>query len=251
MYTPILLATPTTSNYNNVTKSMADDKVLVEKDGQFELVSASDITSTSTTKELSTSDFKRDESFTKDETADERVNDRQLYLIADQNAQSQTPDDGCSSQKTSKTSSSQVRTVSAPSKYRRATERDKLNQTAFQTWLQQKDNQLTEQRKAERLKWQASINKHGPTDSEREKGFQAWLASKKRHASATARVHEDCDGESRDERTKKNDLAFEVWIKKKQTEKLRSFEYEKQRLKDLEETAKSVDPEMCQRVYKR
>ena len=229
---------------------MADYKVLLEKDGQFELVSASDMTSTSMDFLNQPKELVKNSEPQKTDTESGQVTQDKTFEKSEHNmivlSEEREPTKGGHLQKPD--TSFQVRSVSAPAKDQIGLESDNMNQTAFQAWLQHKNDQLRERRKIERLK-QTSTNKQRPTDLECEKAFQAWLANKKRQHSAIAHSKEQ-ESESKEARKRRNDLAFEAWIKKKQTERLQSLKYEKQRLKDLEEAAKLADPEMCQRAYK-
>ena len=140
------------------------------------------------------------------------------------------------------------RSKSAPS-----AKSDGANREAFEAWLVKKNEEISAQRKAERAK------QHFPTPEEirrkkedNEASYQAWLTKKKkqieeeRAAKKRKEPNRPTTGHNRQECSE----AFKAWL---DTKKLHDLEEQKNReakLKQQEEEASQVRPDLAKQAYR-
>ena len=126
--------------------------------------------------------------------------------------------------------------------------RCKMNDTAFVVWLARKKELHLAKKKAE---WETerTVREQGERRAEQNKiAFDAWLARKKqqdkekvKRPSRAPRVNQKIS----------NPSAFEVWTRKKREELMKKVQIEDQRLKQEEEAAKLVDHDIASKAFQR
>ena len=267
--------------------AVSQDKVLIERDGHFELVSTSDvqaeIMADLLTEEqpqgdhaLSTSDTIVPENVKDPIKIDETPNDddkegikTQAPLINTTYNPADTNDPPNNSTKvtiellTVSTSALAMkrnisplarRSISAPPGQQNRhlvkaeQERAALNEQAFQIWLEKKNSELAKKRELERLNKKEEESQEQKEERNR-KAFEHWLAMKQRQMSAIRSATKDCNIDQEEKKVKR-DEAFKIWLQRKSEEKQRLIELEKQRQKELAETAKTIDSKIAQAAYK-
>ena len=267
--------------------AVSQDKVLIERDGHFELVSTSDVQAETMadllTEEqphedniLSTSDTIVPQNVKDPIKVDETPNNDDKEGITTQapliNITNNPADTNYPPKPTNITtelltvSSSTLamkgnnpplarRSISAPpgqhSRHlvKAEQERATLNERAFQIWLEKKNSELTKKRELERLSKKEEESQEEKEERNR-KAFTHWLARKQRQMSAIRSSTKDCNIDQEEDRKIKKDEAFKIWIQRKSEEKQKLIELEKQRQKELDETAKRIDSKIAQTAYK-
>lgn len=139
-----------------------------------------------------------------------------------------------------------LRTKSAPSA--RANE----NQEAFEAWLAKKNEEITAQRREERAKQ----NHPTPEEIRRKKedneaSFQAWLDKKKKQiveerAKKRKELLRPTTGHSRQECGE----AFKAWLDNKKLHELEERRYREARLRQQQEEANKVKPDLAKQAYR-
>lgn len=267
--------------------AVSHDKVLIEKDGHFELVSTSDVQA-ETMAELPTEEQPQEDQTlsTSDTIVPQNVEDpikidetpnnddkdgitTQAPLINITNNPSDTNNSPNTTNVTTElltVSTSTLamkgnvsplarRSISAPpgqqSRHLVKTEQERaaLNERAFQIWLEKKNSELAKKRELERLSKKEEESQDEKEERNR-KAFSHWLDMKQRQMSAIRSSTEDCNIIDQEERKVKRDEAYKIWIQRKSEEKQRVIELEKQRQKELDETTKTIDSKIAQRAYK-
>ena len=223
----------------------SQEKVLVEVQGKFELVS--------------TSEVQADEEILKSDESPKKP-----LLPNEEKARQKMPtnrDGGVlhfhSIAALKKPISSLPRTTSAPAgKYitlpRKGhfdEERERLNEKAFQAWLNKKvHDEISERRR--KLEEDASSKKTREDKKVlNEKAFQSWVA-KKRCLSRSEQ--KDIPQQTEDKHSmRNNEEAYEMWLKRKREEKYSIKETERHNKQEEKEIAQRTDPHLAQQAYKK
>ena len=264
--------------------AVSQDKVLIERDGHFELVSTSDVQAETMADLLTEEQPQEDHALsTSDTIVPENVKDpikidetpnnddkegikTQAPLINTTNNPAGTNDPPTNVTRELLTVSTSTlamkgnvssltrRSISAPpgqqSRHlvKAEQERVALNERAFQIWLEKKNSELAKKRELERLSKKEEESQEQKEERNR-KAFEHWLAMKQRQMSAIKSTTKDYNIDQEEKKVKR-DEAFKIWLQRKSEEKQRLIELEKQRQKELAETAKTIDSKIAQTAYK-
>ena len=223
----------------------SQEKVLVEVQGKFELVS--------------TSEVQADEEILKSEESPNKP-----LLLNEEKARqkmSTNRDGGVlhfhSIAALKKPISSLPRTTSAPAgKYitlpRKGhfdEERERLNEKAFQAWLNKKvHDEISERRR--KLEEDASSKKtREDTKVLNEKAFQSWVAKKQ---CLSRSEQKDIPQQTEDKHSmRNNEEAYEMWLKRKREEKYSIKKTERHNKQEEKAIAQRTDPQLAQQAYKK
>lgn len=225
----------------------SQEKVLVEVEGKFELVS--------------TSEVQADEEILKSEESPKKP-----LLPNEENARQKTStnrDGGVlhfhSIAALKKPISSLPRTASAPAgKYitlpRKGhfdEERETLNEKAFRAWLNKKvHDEIAERRR----KLEEDVSSRKTREDKKvlnEKAFQSWVA-KKQCLSIARSEQKDIPQQTEDKHsTRNNEKAYEMWFKRKREEKYSIKKTERHNKQEEKEIAQRTDPQLAQQAYKK
>jgi len=243
-------------------------EVLIERAGKFELLNANDMRAeygvdkedeSSTVREEDVTDQtaaqvtgqKSAESVVEDLEID-RKTDEQLTKVekeSNSEAATSTPVKAAQTQAGFRSKgSNRSRTKSAP-----CPRSDEVNQEAFDAWLAKKKEDITAQRKAERAKQNCPTPEEIRRKKEEcEASYQAWLVKKKKQIQEEGTkkrkelLSRPTTGHTRQECSE----AFKAWLDAKKLHELEERKNKAAMLKQQQEEASKVRPDLAKQAYR-
>ena len=143
------------------------------------------------------------------------------------------------------------RTKSAPGLRHREDEVKRRNEAAFLAWLVAKDEELAKRRQAEREEMKRKEDMLSQKQSLNEAAYKAWLERKtseqelRRKSASRPSTSIPKSDEARKQ------AAFEAWISSKKEQHRKEVEEERERRAQEEERAKNTDPTLVDQAYKK
>ena len=270
--------------------STAEDQMLVERDGKYELVNASEVqvVTTDTNPQLeergvasggqSEKDQAREkleDELTQNESRE--IRGEQTVPLTDQDKSDQISDSGAdvplvkqaeprfddiqlpnvlSATSThtlgrEKTVNIAVgRTKSAPGLRHRENEVKRRNEAAFSAWLAAKDEELAKRRQAEREELKKKEDMLSQKQSLNEAAYKAWLERKTSELELRRKAASRPSTSVPKSDEARKQAAFEAWINSKKEQHRKKVEEERERRAQEEEKAKNTNPTLVDQAYK-
>ena len=267
-------------------RSTAEDQMLVERDGKYELVNASEV-QVITDPQLEERGVASSEHSEKDQPRREKLEDqptqnesreptgKQTIPLIDQDASDhgvakippikqlersddiQHPGNVLSATSTHMLGRERTvniavgRTKSAPGLRHREDEVKRRNEAAFLAWLVAKDEELAKRRQAEREEMKRKEDMLSQKQSLNEAAYKAWLERKtsEQELRRKSASRPSTSIPKSDEARKQ--AAFEAWISSKKEQHRKEVEEERERRAQEEERAKNTDPTLVDQAYKK
>ena len=270
--------------------STAEDQMLIERDGKYELVNASEVQVTDPQPEERGvgSMVASGEHSEKDQQKREKLEDhppqnesreptgKQTVPLTGQDISDHTNDSGANAppikqrsddiqhpgnvlSATSTYTLGRERTVnitvgrtkSAPGLRRREDEIKRRNETAFSAWLAAKDEELAKRRQAEREETKRKEDMLSQKQGLNEAAYKAWLERKTSELELRRKTASRPSTSIPKSDEARKQAAFEAWINSKKEQHRKEVEEERERRAQEEERAKNTDPTLVDQAYKK
>ena len=142
------------------------------------------------------------------------------------------------------------RTKSAPGLRHRENEAKHRNKAAFSAWLAAKDEELAKQRQAEREELKKKEDMLSQKQSLNEAAYKAWLERKTSELELRRKTASRPSTSVPKSDEARKQAAFEAWINSKREQHRKKVEEERERRAQEEEKAKNTDPTLVDQAYK-
>ena len=143
------------------------------------------------------------------------------------------------------------RTKSAPGLRHREDEIKRRNEAAFSAWLAAKDEELAKRRHAEREELKKKEDMLSQKQSLNEAAYKAWLERKTSELELRRKsASRPSTSVPKSDEARKH-AAFEAWINSKKDQHRKKVEVERERRTQEEEKAKNTDPTLVDQAYKK
>jgi hypothetical protein len=262
--------------------STTEDQMLIERDGKYELVNASEVqvatTTTNTDPQLeergvaSSEHCEKDQPRSEDQRESREPTGKQSVPLTDQNTSDHISDSVPLVRRSddiqqhpnvlSATSTHMLggrerivnitvgRTKSAPGLRRRDDEVKRRNEAAFSAWLAAKDEELAKRRQAEREELRRKEDMLSQKQGLNEAAYKAWLERKTSELELRRKTTSRPSTSIPKSDEARKQAAFEAWINSKKEQHRKEAEEERERRAQVEEKAKNTDPTLVDQAYK-
>ena len=142
------------------------------------------------------------------------------------------------------------RTKSAPGLRHKENEVKRQNEAAFSAWLATKDEELARRRQAEREELKRKEDMLSQKQSLNEAAYKAWLERKTSELELRRKAASRPSTSVPKSDEARKQAAFEAWINSKKEQHRKKAEEERERRAQEEEKAKNTDPTLVDQAYK-